>query len=117
MGIVPMIIGWGLGWVFPLLGMGMMVLVGWALFTRVMNGHPRSSLNVPSSNPLDMARERYAQGLISKPEFERVVEDLLHTEHHDTRLAGTSRRDRGAGPGCGPHSGAGWGRGGTRGTL
>ncbi|PSR21063.1 MAG: SHOCT domain-containing protein [Sulfobacillus thermosulfidooxidans] len=113
-GIVPMMIGWG--WVFPLFGMVMMVLVGWALVTRVVNGHQWGSSNGPPPNPLDLARERYAQGLISKPEFERLVEDLLHTEHHDTELAETFRRNRGSGPGCGPSGGAGCGGGGTRGT-
>ena len=96
--MVPMMMGWGLGWVFPLFGLGMMGLVGWALFTRGMDGQQPSSLNAPSADPLDLARERYAQGLISKPEFETLVEELLRTEHQDPRHPKPSRGNPGGRP-------------------
>ncbi len=112
---MPMMSGWGWAWTFPLWGMGMMVLAGWVLSTRVMNRHPWDSSKRPDSDPLDQARERYAQGLISKSEFERLVEDLLHTEHHDIQDTGTFRNQRGGGRAWGPSDSAGRGRRGPHG--
>lgn len=108
--MVPVIMGWDWDWIFPLVGMGMIISVGWALVTRGVNGHRKDSSSRPSWDPLALARERYAQGLIAKSEFERLVADLLDTEHPDTFSPGTFHNDRGVGLGCGPADGAGCGR-------
>jgi uncharacterized membrane protein len=81
---MPMMIGGGWVWIFPLVGMMMMGTVGVIVFTQVINGHRRDASKTPPPDPLDLARERYAQGLISKSEFEKLVGDLVRTEHPNT---------------------------------
>lgn len=80
---MPMMTG-GFPWIFPLVGMGIVIVGGWAVISHLMNRHREGGERaVLPERPLDSARERYAQGRISKAEFERIVEDLLSTEPDD----------------------------------
>lgn len=78
---MPMMGAVGLWWIFPLFGMGVMGFFAWMLFFRTRNpGH--RYINPPDTrpDPLETARERYAQGLISKEEFDHIAERLVRTE-------------------------------------
>jgi putative membrane protein len=77
-GIVMMLedgIGWWwlFNWLFILLfGTGFIALIIWVI-TRMGKG---SSSATGSSNALDIAKERYAKGEISREEFEQIKKDL-----------------------------------------
>lgn len=79
---MPMMMDGAGGWVFLPVGVLVLVLVGlgwigWRYgLAKSTRDHPRPV----ASDPLELARERYAQGLITKDEFEDVVQHLLHTE-------------------------------------
>ncbi|OGG78515.1 hypothetical protein A3A36_00445 [Candidatus Kaiserbacteria bacterium RIFCSPLOWO2_01_FULL_52_12b] len=68
--------GWGMGW----FGGSIMMIIFWALFialivwvVREVGGkHSRSG-----SQAIDILKERYAKGEISKEEFESKKKDLL----------------------------------------
>lgn len=87
-GQVPMMFGWGFGWMPPLFVMGLMGVVAGAVYVRVYRAPLFSQ--TPLRDPLTVVRERYAQGLISLDEFERIVEDLIRTE--DARWMTDGRR-------------------------
>ncbi len=76
----------GLGWVwiFPAVATTLMALFGWAVLTRVFRTEHHTSPETPTlvetPDPLAIARERYAQGLISKEEFDQLAQDLIRTE-------------------------------------
>jgi hypothetical protein len=98
---MPFIFGFGL-WLFPLFGMLLMAFFAWRMLSRGHRHGESFGLNsyhsrgcgasrsdeqweskVPVKNaedPLVLVRERYAQGLISKTEFDSVVEGLVKTE-------------------------------------
>ncbi len=76
--------GFGGWWILPLVGMGMMAVFGWLFFSRILGrpSQPPRTLPPPTppADPLEVARERFAQGLISKEEFDEVAERLVRTE-------------------------------------
>ncbi|MCY0877898.1 MAG: SHOCT domain-containing protein [Firmicutes bacterium] len=77
-------------WLFPLFGVGFMVLMGsaavagFAYWLRSLeNPKPEagwSAMAPAEKDPLEIARERYAKGLITSQEFDAMVERLLKTE-------------------------------------
>lgn len=80
---MPMMMGGSAGWTVLFWGVIVLVGLGWVVRRSALakprpDGHDR-----PASDPLALARERYAQGLITKQEFEDVVHQLLNTEHPD----------------------------------
>ena len=63
---------WAFGGLFMLLfWAGLIVLIVWGVMKLGKGGG-----TVPKSNPLDIAKERYAKGEISKEEFEQIKKDL-----------------------------------------
>ncbi len=91
----------GLVWaIFPLIGMVVMALVVGSVLmagmvwrrsrgmscgskmTRLDHREQRGPTGAASADPLDIARERYAQGLISHEEFDALVERLVKTDRH-----------------------------------
>ena len=73
--------GFAWWWIFPLGGVILGVL-GVILVFRTGKRLPQRSVESPHG-PLAVARERYARGKISKPEFEQLVQDLLHTDPNE----------------------------------
>ncbi|MCY0900181.1 MAG: SHOCT domain-containing protein [Firmicutes bacterium] len=89
----------GFGWWVPLCGLAAMVFVGWLVIGRMRwflgptartpdncGMGPRPSAlqpKPPREDPLAIARERYAKGLISQEEFDAIVERLVKTERND----------------------------------
>ena len=67
--------GWGLGWggglLMALVGMAFIVLVIWAVI-KITNHHPSTT----NKTPIDIAKERYAKGEITKEQFEQIKKDL-----------------------------------------
>lgn len=84
MGVETMPMGFGGWWILPLVGMGMMAVFGWLFFSRILGRplQPSRTLPppIPPVDPLEVARERFAQGLISKEEFDELAERLVRTE-------------------------------------
>ncbi|GAB4282973.1 MAG: hypothetical protein Kow0080_36950 [Candidatus Promineifilaceae bacterium] len=76
---------YGLGWSGWLLG-GLMMLLFWGgliavifFIARAFSGNGRSSQQSPASSSqsaLDILKQRYARGEISKEEFEQIRQDL-----------------------------------------
>ncbi|MDP2655325.1 MAG: SHOCT domain-containing protein [bacterium] len=71
--------GWGAGNMMGWFGGGIMMIVFWALFialivwvVREFGGKNSKS----SSNALDILKERYAKGEISKEEFDSMKKDI-----------------------------------------
>jgi putative membrane protein len=71
--------GWGAGSMMGLFGGGLMMIVFWAVFiglivwvVREVNGRNAAS----DSRALDILKERYAKGDISKEEFESKKRDI-----------------------------------------
>ena len=63
---------WAFGGFFTVLfGVGLIVLLVWGV-TKLGRGGETSS----KKEPLDIAKERYAKGEISKEEFEQIRKDL-----------------------------------------
>ena len=77
-------------WMFPLLGVVFMVVVGsaavagFAYWLRSLDGLSaeagRPVITRSEQDPIEIARERYAKGLITSQEFDAMVERLLKTE-------------------------------------
>ena len=68
----------GMGWWMAFGGVGMVIFWG-GLITLIVWGITRLTRRNDSSskhNPLNMARERYARGEISKEEFQQIKKDL-----------------------------------------
>ncbi|MBW1980532.1 MAG: SHOCT domain-containing protein [Deltaproteobacteria bacterium] len=73
--------GWGMGWFgmifmfvfWILLIVGLVFLIKWLIHST------RSSKDgvIGSSRPLEILKERYARGELSKEEFDRMKQDLL----------------------------------------
>ena len=78
-GSMPMMMGeFGYWWLFPIGG-----VLGGAMVAWFLEGHPHRSSTLLSQDPLAVARERYAQGLISKSELDQLVQDLLNMDPHE----------------------------------
>ena len=64
--------GWAFSWVpMILLWVGLIILLVWVVMKIV-----KGSSNESKGDALDIARERYAKGEISKEEFEQIKKDL-----------------------------------------
>jgi putative membrane protein len=66
--------GWGMG-CFWIIGIIIIVAIVW-IMVKVMNNNT-SSKNFPGKSALDILKERYAKGEISKDEFEERRRDLM----------------------------------------
>jgi putative membrane protein len=70
--------GYGLIWMIPLLVIfwgGLIALIVWGI--RAARKQDEASMVISGKRgPLDMAKERYAKGEISKEEFEQLKKDL-----------------------------------------
>ncbi len=72
--------GWGWWMVFGgiwmlLFWIAIIWLVVWGIRSIVRHREPRGD-NLEKRNPLEIARERYAKGQISKEEFDQIRKDL-----------------------------------------
>jgi len=72
--------GFGFGWIFMFLFWGLVI---WAIFALVrgVSGHGccgghNHGEHKQSNNALEILKERYAKGEISKEEFESKIKDL-----------------------------------------
>lgn len=64
--------GWGFGGIFMILfWVGLVALIVWVVMKLSKGGETSSK-----KDPLDIAKERYAKGDISKEEFEQIKKDL-----------------------------------------
>ena len=68
----------GMGWWMAFGGLwmvvfwgGLIALIAWGVARLTRGGD-----STPKRNPLDMAKERYAKGEISREEFEQIKKDL-----------------------------------------
>jgi len=72
--------GWGMGWagglLMALVGIVFVVLVIWG-FVR-LTGHNGccATTTVTKQSPIDIAKERYAKGEITKEQYEQIKRDL-----------------------------------------
>lgn len=74
-------LGFGFGWIFMLLFWGLII---WAIFALVRGvsghgccgSHSRNEHGHKGSNAMDILKERYAKGDISKEDFEKMKKDL-----------------------------------------
>jgi len=75
-------VGWGggLGWIFMILFWGLII---WAFFTFIQSltnknccDKEQVSSEKKESSALDVLKERYAKGEITKEEFDKVKKDL-----------------------------------------
>jgi putative membrane protein len=66
--------GWGGGLLMALVGIVFIALVIWAII-KVTNHQTYTS--TIKQTPLDIARERYAKGDITKDQFELIKKDLI----------------------------------------
>ena len=80
---MPMMMDGAGGWAFLPAGMLVMVGPGWIVWPYLSVQSSRDNPRLAAFDPLELARERYAQGLMAKEEFEDVVQQLLHTEGLD----------------------------------
>jgi len=63
----------GFGWLFMLLPIILVAILIYALFNRDSND---TSSNYESENPLDILKQRYASGNISREDYLRIKKDL-----------------------------------------
>lgn len=78
---------WGFPWVwiFPLIFLGVMLLIVYLIFGRGgfqppcagRNAHDGGPGDQKPDSPLEILKRRYARGEITKEEFERVKGDIL----------------------------------------
>jgi len=64
------------GFVFLLFWVAVIALVVWAVAKVARGGDRVSSASGARQSPLDIARERYARGEISREESEQLKQDL-----------------------------------------
>jgi len=88
--LVPLLYGRGYGWGmmggfgFPMMGMGLGMLVFWVLIiaggvwlVQSLSRGTGSSLLMPQGeSPLDILKRRYAKGEITKDQFDQMKRDL-----------------------------------------
>ncbi len=71
--------GFGLGWIFMIIFWGLVI---WAIFALVRGGSGHSCCGghnhgeYGEKTPLDILKERYAKGEVSKEDFEKMKKDL-----------------------------------------
>jgi putative membrane protein len=72
--------GSGFGWIFMLLFWGLII---WAIFALIRGvsghgccGHHRGENESKNGGALEILKERYAKGELSKEDFERMKKDL-----------------------------------------
>ena len=66
---------WGWGFVMMLFWLLFLIIVV-AVVTHVLKGHDHSAGHTHKTEPLDIAKERYAKGEITKQQFEQLKKDL-----------------------------------------
>ncbi len=67
-------VGFGLGWIFPIL---FWVLIIWLVITLVRSrGDVTGGSQHKNDDALDILRKRYASGEITKEQFEQMKKDL-----------------------------------------
>jgi len=72
---------WGAGmWFFPFIGIFVMIMIVYIIFGRGRynmrcNNH-ENMYKKTGQDPLDILKQRYAKGEISKEEFENIKKDL-----------------------------------------
>lgn len=68
--------GHGYGWFFMILfWIGIILLI--LYFVRTLSRTNTDQTQTPGKPPLDILKERYARGEISKDEFDRMKKDIL----------------------------------------
>lgn len=73
----PMMNGNDSGWGIFMMFFWLLFIVGVAIvFVHLHRGHDHHSYHNHNTDPLDIAKERYAKGEITKDEFEQLKKDL-----------------------------------------
>jgi len=73
----------GLRWIFLIINLVLIIgaivalvfLVIW-IVKRLSNNNPRQALNNGAESAIEIARERYAKGDITREEFQKLIVDL-----------------------------------------
>lgn len=77
--------GWGWGWnwgfggalLMDFIGIAFVVLVIWIIVRLVRHrGYHSMTTTATKQTPIDIAKERYAKGEITKEQFEQIKKDL-----------------------------------------
>ena len=69
--------GWGMGWGALVMGIICIGLIGLAIWGVVrLSRRGGCCVTTISHTPLDIAKERYAKGEITKEQFEQIKKDL-----------------------------------------
>ncbi|MCY0865709.1 MAG: SHOCT domain-containing protein [Sulfobacillus sp.] len=76
----PMMAGPHIWWVIPVVMMAGLGGFTAIMLTRVAHRPDLPRISPMRTDPLEIARERYAQGLISQEEFDALVDRLVRTE-------------------------------------
>ena len=72
--------GWGMGWGALIMGVICIGLIGlaiWGIVRLTRHGRCCSTAITTGHTPLDIAKERYAKGEITKEQFEQIKKDLI----------------------------------------
>jgi putative membrane protein len=68
--------GWGGGLLMALVCIVFVGLVIWGIAMLIRHTGDHSTTPTPKQTPLDIAKERYAKGEITKEQFEQIKKDL-----------------------------------------